>query len=56
MRMDGEYPGSEYDPAHCRFWPAVFRRHGYHTAHIGKWHSGRDAVLSLARSRARTEH
>jgi arylsulfatase A-like enzyme len=43
MRMEGEYPGSEYDPAACPFWPAVFRRHGYHTAHIGKWHSGRDA-------------
>ncbi|QDU26464.1 Choline-sulfatase [Anatilimnocola aggregata] len=43
MRMEGEYPGSEYDPAQCPFWPAVFRRNGYHTAHIGKWHSGRDA-------------
>lgn len=21
------------------FWPRVFRRHGYHTAHIGKWHT-----------------
>ncbi len=43
MRMEGEYPGSEYDPAQCRFWPAVFRQNGYHTAQIGKWHSGRDA-------------
>lgn len=43
MRMEGEYPGSEYDPAHCKFWPAELRRHGYQTAHIGKWHSGRDA-------------
>lgn len=43
MRMEGEYPGSEYDPEQCPFWPAVFRTHGYHTAHIGKWHSGRDA-------------
>jgi len=43
MRMEGEYPGSEYDPAQCPFWPAVFRQHGYHTAQIGKWHSGRDA-------------
>lgn len=43
MRMEGEYPGSEYDPQQCRFWPAVFRKHGYHTAQIGKWHSGRDA-------------
>jgi arylsulfatase A-like enzyme len=43
MRMEGTYPGSEYDPAACPFWPAVFRQHGYHTAQIGKWHSGRDA-------------
>jgi arylsulfatase A-like enzyme len=43
MRMEGEYPGSEYDPAQCPFWPAELRRHGYHTAHIGKWHSGTDA-------------
>jgi len=43
MRMEGEYPGSEYDPQQCPFWPAELRRHGYHTAHIGKWHSGRDA-------------
>jgi arylsulfatase A-like enzyme len=21
------------------YWPRVFRRHGYHTAHIGKWHT-----------------
>lgn len=43
MRMEGESPGSEYDPAQCPFWPAVFRKHGYHTAHIGKWHSDRDS-------------
>lgn len=43
MRMEGPYPGSEYDPAACPFWPAVFRQHGYHTAQIGKWHSGTDA-------------
>ena len=43
MRMDGTYPGSEYDPRQCRFWPAVFREQGYHTAQIGKWHSGRDS-------------
>ncbi len=42
MRMEGEYPGSTYDPAQCRFWPAVFRQHGYHTAQIGKWHTGTD--------------
>ena len=43
MRMEGEYPGSEYDPRDCPFWPAVLRKQGYHTAQIGKWHSGRDA-------------
>lgn len=43
MRMEGTYPGSAYDPEQCRFWPAVFRRHGYTTAHIGKWHTGVDA-------------
>ncbi|HZN34745.1 MAG TPA: sulfatase-like hydrolase/transferase [Pirellulaceae bacterium] len=25
MRMEGEYPGSTYDPAKCPFWPRVFR-------------------------------
>ncbi|OUT55586.1 MAG: hypothetical protein CBB71_19665 [Rhodopirellula sp. TMED11] len=43
MRMEGEYPGSAYDPAQCRFWPSVFRQQGYTTAHIGKWHTGVDA-------------
>jgi arylsulfatase A-like enzyme len=42
MRMAGEYPGSTYDPALCPFWPAVFRQNGYHTAQIGKWHTGTD--------------
>jgi arylsulfatase A-like enzyme len=42
MRMEGEYPGSEYDPEKCRFWPSVFRANGYQTAHIGKWHTGSD--------------
>ncbi len=42
MRMDGEYPGSEYDPQQCPFWPSVFRQNGYVTAQIGKWHTGRD--------------
>ena len=40
MRMEGEYPGSTYDPKQCRFWPSEFRDHGYQTAHIGKWHTG----------------
>lgn len=42
MRMEGKYPGSTYDPDQCPFWPKVFRRHGYQTAHIGKWHTGTD--------------
>jgi len=42
MHMTGQYPGSAYDPEQCRFWPAVFRRHGYQTAQIGKWHTGTD--------------
>lgn len=43
MRMEGEYPGSTYDPKQCPFWPALFRKNGYHTAQIGKWHTGTDA-------------
>ena len=43
MRMEGEYPGSSYDPKQAPFWPSVFRKHGYHTAQIGKWHTGTDA-------------
>jgi arylsulfatase A-like enzyme len=43
MRMEGAYPGSAYDPEQCPFWPAALRKSGYHTAHIGKWHSGVDA-------------
>lgn len=42
MRMEGDYPGSKYDPQQCRFWPAVFRQQGYQTAQIGKWHTGTD--------------
>ena len=42
MRMVGDYPGSDYDPQQCPFWPKVFRAHGYVTAHIGKWHTGVD--------------
>lgn len=43
MRMKPPYPGATYDPEKCRFWPAVFRQQGYHTAQIGKWHAGNDA-------------
>ncbi|MEN8786176.1 MAG: sulfatase-like hydrolase/transferase [Akkermansiaceae bacterium] len=42
MCMEGQYPGSTYDPKKCRFWPSVFREQGYTTAHIGKWHTGTD--------------
>ena len=42
MRMEGQYPGSQYDPEKCPFWPSVFRKSGYQTAHIGKWHTGVD--------------
>ncbi|MEZ6043430.1 MAG: sulfatase-like hydrolase/transferase [Planctomycetaceae bacterium] len=42
MKMEGTYPGSTYDPNQCPFWPAVFRRNGYTTAQIGKWHTGTD--------------
>ncbi|MCA9194418.1 MAG: sulfatase-like hydrolase/transferase [Planctomycetales bacterium] len=42
MRMEGTYPGSAYDPEQCRFIPSEFRKQGYHTAQIGKWHTGID--------------
>ncbi|MCH7688140.1 MAG: sulfatase-like hydrolase/transferase, partial [Planctomycetes bacterium] len=42
MRMEGPYPGSDYDPKKCPFWPGVFRKNGYFTAQIGKWHTGVD--------------
>ena len=42
MRMEGQYPGSKYDPQQCPFWPSVFRNNGYVTAQIGKWHTGTD--------------
>jgi arylsulfatase A-like enzyme len=43
MRLEGPYPSGTYDPKQCPFWPALFRKHGYHTAQIGKWHTGNDA-------------
>jgi arylsulfatase A-like enzyme len=42
MRMEGTYPGSEYDPQKCPFWPKELRRNGYVTGQIGKWHTGTD--------------
>jgi arylsulfatase A-like enzyme len=43
MSMEGKYPGSTYDPKQCPFFPAQMRQQGYHTAHIGKWHTGTDS-------------
>jgi arylsulfatase A-like enzyme len=43
LRMEGPYPGSTYHPKQCPFWPALFRKNGYHVAQIGKWHTGTDA-------------
>ena len=42
MSMEGKYPGSTYDPTQCPFIPAEMRKQGYHTAQIGKWHTGTD--------------
>lgn len=43
MRMEGKYPGAVYDPEKCRFWAKDFRENGYHTAMLGKWHTGIDS-------------
>jgi arylsulfatase A-like enzyme len=40
--MVGPYPGTEYDPKVLTFWPSVFRKSGYFTGIIGKWHLGPD--------------
>ena len=42
VRMEGPYPGVEYDSKKSPFWPSVLRAQGYSTAHIGKWHVGAD--------------
>ena len=43
VRMTGKYPASEYDPKQIPFWPAEFRKNGYFTGHVGKWHTGIDS-------------
>ncbi len=43
MKMEGEYPRSVYDPKKTPFWPSIFRKNGYNTAQIGKWHTGVDS-------------
>ena len=42
VKMVGHYPGSTYNPQKLPFWPSIFRKNGYQTAHIGKWHTGVD--------------
>ncbi len=42
LRNSGVYPSTTYDAAQVPFWPSVFRRLGYYTAQIGKWHTGTD--------------
>ncbi len=37
-----KYPIIRYDSTRFRMWPAVFRKNGYTTALIGKWHLGPD--------------
>ena len=37
-----KYPMASYDPEQLRFFPSVFRKNGYETACIGKWHLGED--------------
>lgn len=43
MRMEGQYPRAVYDPEKCRFWAKDFKENGYHTAMLGKWHTGIDS-------------
>ncbi len=55
MRMEGQYPGSAYDPAQCPFWPKVFRERGYTTAQIGKWHTGTDTGFGRRKRASRAD-
>ena len=38
----GRHYAVSYDPEQLRFFPSVFRKNGYETACIGKWHLGED--------------
>ena len=42
VRQLKPYPNTFYDPKAAPFWPAHFRKNGYSTACIGKWHLGED--------------
>lgn len=42
LEMTGILHG-HYDPKVCKFWPAEFRKAGYRTTMIGKWHVGQDS-------------
>ena len=37
-----QYPTIRYNPKQFKMWPEVFRKNGYTTAIIGKWHLGSD--------------
>ena len=43
MRMEGKYPRAVYDADQCPFWAKDLREKGYHTAMLGKWHTGIDS-------------
>ena len=43
MRMADPYPKAVYDPEKCRFWVKDLKEKGYHTALLGKWHTGVDS-------------
>lgn len=43
LRKEEPYPRTVYDPQKAPFVPAAMRAQGYHTAHIGKWHTGIDS-------------
>jgi arylsulfatase A-like enzyme len=42
MRLPYGYPNYIYDAEELQFWPSVFRREGWYTGIVGKWHTGSD--------------